>query len=550
MEKSNSKITRRNYNNPKNMPFPNPISPADQVSNYASKENNLYKQAGRFLQLISMIYLAFPVLIFAFGWMKIPYAIVTGLCTVLPIFLLVREKQLDLSVFVNSALKWTRAHVWSFVSVLILIVLLTLIVGIGGVGYQTADWSKHNAILKNLSIHNWPVYIESEGELSPLVYYIAYYLPAALVGKFISNWVGINLALLGWSLLGLGLSVGWFVYLIGRFSVHTFLLFAFFSGLDVFGILPKLIWQYGPSVADILNTSHLDWWAVEFQYSSNGTLLAWVPHHALAGWILAGLMIHLFSKPQFLKMFWFLVGISLLWSPFIAFGLLIFLVAELWRRNWRFVWGSLLASFNIAGLWMILVFVFYYSSLISSIDSKSGEGFFGITFFNPTSNLDSGVQVFLLYVLFVVVEIGVFSWIIWRNRQMFNLAEKKLFIVTLGFLVVLPVFRIGHYNDLVMRASVPALFVVSIFLVRAMVGVSRPMKIIILLILALGAVTPFFEYRRQFNRFVVGDSMSIVEQDLGSTDGLSRVMSSEDPFVRGYYVGDSEAWFFKTIAEP
>jgi hypothetical protein len=526
-----------------------PISLADQESNTASKENSLYVQTGWFLQLISIIYLAFPVLIFAFGWMKTSYALVTGLCIVLPILLLIREKQADFRAFASSAFKWIKAHGWHFSSVLFLIVLLTLLVGIGGVGYQTADWAKHNAILKDLSIQSWPVHIESEGGLSPLVYYFAYYLPATLIGKFVSNWVGINLALLLWSLLGLGLSVGWFAYLVRRFGVQVFLLFAFFSGLDVLGILPKLIWQFGPSFSDVLNTGHLDWWAVEFQYSSNATLLSWVPQHALAGWILAGLLIHLFSKPQFLKMFWFIVGVSLLWSPFVAFGLLIFFVAGLWHMNWKFHSEDFFSSFNIAGIWLVLVFVAYYSSLISNIDSKSGEGNFGITFLDPISNLHSGYQVILLYLLFVVAEVGIFSWIIWRNWQVFSLPERKLLIITLVFLAGLPVFRIGHYNDLVMRGSIPALFVVSIFLVRSMVGVNRLMKIIVLLIFALGAVTPFFEYRRQFNRIVVGDSMTITKQDMRSTDGLSQVISREDPFVRGYYMGDPKAWFFKTMTE-
>ncbi len=52
--------------------------------------------------------------------------------------------------------------------------------GIGGIGFQHYDWNKHNAILSDLVRESWPVGYTYYGRPVALVYYIAYYLPAAL----------------------------------------------------------------------------------------------------------------------------------------------------------------------------------------------------------------------------------------------------------------------------------------------------------------------------------------------------------------------------------
>ena len=147
----------------------------------------------RVLLPVSLFYLAVPAIIFLAGWLRWYLALP---CIGLVTFPLFRSVQNTEQVLGNQgarpddpALK--LRHV---VLLLLASLLLLSMSGVGGFGYQDTDWLKHNAILKDLVERPWPVVYELEGRDVPLVYYVAFYLPAALVGK-LSGWLLANLTL-------------------------------------------------------------------------------------------------------------------------------------------------------------------------------------------------------------------------------------------------------------------------------------------------------------------------------------------------------------------
>jgi hypothetical protein len=83
-----------------------------------------------------------------------------------------------------------------------------------------------------------------------------------------------------------------------------------------------------PEVRAILSWDHIEQWSIGWQYSSNAALLFWVPHQALAGWIASGLLLYaiLYSPQRKYSLFYF--SLTALWSPFVAIGLLPYLLAE------------------------------------------------------------------------------------------------------------------------------------------------------------------------------------------------------------------------------
>lgn len=62
------------------------------------------------------------------------------------------------------------------------------------------------------------------GQAAPLVYYIAYYLPAALLGK-LGGWLWAHQVLFVWSWIGLILAMLWFIILNRRAAFTVVLLF-------------------------------------------------------------------------------------------------------------------------------------------------------------------------------------------------------------------------------------------------------------------------------------------------------------------------------------
>ncbi len=511
-------------------------------------ENRQPATAGNFLLVASAFYLTLPWLIFAVGWLRDYAAVITSASLILPNFLLAR-RFLPLGQ-PGSAFAWLRKHAWLTASVLVLAILLVLLAGIGGIGYQTADWFKHNAILKELATQPWPAYVEVNGESLPLVYYFAFYLPAAVVGKATGSWALLNIAQALWALLGLGLAIGWFWVLVKRASIVAALAFVAFSGLDIVGVLLSVAWQPASQIASLFENAHIEWWAGEFQYSSNATLLFWAPQHAIGGWILAGSMMFLYSLPEFRKFFPFFLALSLFWSPLVALGLLIFAVADLWRTwsGWRI--SALDVAIYAASVWLLFLMLAFFAT---QLGSDLAAGSFALTLLDPrTASGQSLVLLLLIFVLFVLVEVGLSAWLAWQGAgKDFGPAERKLFYASLACLALLPFFRVGLFNDLAMRTSIPALFVLALYFTRALQSATLPKTLRLLAVLALliGAVTPMVELKRQIERWVDGQGMVLEKQDLRSIEGVEALLETEDSQARSFYLGAADTWFFENLAQ-
>ena len=102
-----------------------------------------------------------------------------------------------------------------------------------------------------------------------------------------------------------------------------------------------------------------------------------------------------------------------------------------------------------------------------SFENVVGGGFVGILSFlylfgNDSARVNSidGVTLplyWLVYLVFVVLEILVYFWLVYQKEK------KMLFFVTLGTLLVCPLIRVGYSADFCMRASIPALVVLFLF---------------------------------------------------------------------------------------
>lgn len=195
--------------------------------------------------------------------------------------------------------------------------------GIGGVGYQRWDFIKHNAVLKTLMDCAWPVRWTDPPYC--FVYYCAWYLPAALVGK-VFGWAAAQVALILWSLLGLVLTLLWVQQLVRRWSWTLPVLFVFASGLDIIGYL--LLHRHLPHGGEIEWWSHYwgrksDFYFVA-QYSGNTSLLYYVPNQAIAGWLATALVLHTIYTRTYGEYLPICFLALLLWSPFAAVGLIPF----------------------------------------------------------------------------------------------------------------------------------------------------------------------------------------------------------------------------------
>jgi hypothetical protein len=121
--------------------------------------------------------------------------------------------------------------------------------------------------------------------------------------------------------------------------------------------------------------------------------------------------------------------------------------------------------------------------------------------------------------------------------------EKPILWITLGILTLLPLFKYGEMNDLVMRASIPALLVLFLltaqyFLTQAKNKFRLPiLTIAIILVLILGSVTSLHEINRSVSAMLLSKAIPRVMDAWGSFDygGFGDKMDS----VKNFVVSDS-----------
>ncbi len=302
----------------------------------------LLQGPARWLIVATLSYLALPVLIFCLGWLKLSWSIPLTLLLLGGLWLVLADFRRETHMTQSLTAWFSRVSRRAVVGTVAVCTFLVLISGVGGYGYQTGDWTKHEILLKDLVDYPWPVYYDYYGEPVGLVYYIAYYLPAALLGK-VGGILLANQFLVVWTLIGLILAVCWFALLINRSLATGLTLFVFFSGVSSIGFLlrfamPVAILAGAPDLNTSVWETHPALWAANWQYSPHVRGLFWVPQHVLPGWLITGMVLFTLFTTNTRRSLYLLWALSALWSPFITIGLAPLLLADLLpRANSRFV---------------------------------------------------------------------------------------------------------------------------------------------------------------------------------------------------------------------
>jgi len=469
----------------------------------------------KFLVVSTLAYLVLPLLIFCLGWIRpaagcaLAAAVTCGAWSAGRALWPGEEDAGDGAV-----------PRWKLLVSLMAGFALCAISGAGGWGLQDSDWVKHNVVLKDLIDRSWPVCYDLVEGRSMLTYYIAYYLPGAVVGRM-WGWVAANHATFLYTLAGLWLALLWLPVLTRRDPLFCTLVFVAFSGLDFVAALLA----YHPGV------SHLEIWAGRFQYSCYLTLLFWTPHQALPAWLLTSLALRAAAFPEGSRSsrlagtVVFLVGAGALWAPFPMLGLAVLAGGMLAGEGLsvRMVRRALTPA-NAAGLAVGFVVFLYY---LARVDPSSPARRMAMY---PPDRLGLSIGSFgsaVLLLLFLLLEVAVILvpvWVLVRGRSI-----RRFLAIAGGLLVVLPFLHYGRFNDLVMRASVPAAFVLMVCAVDALLTEAsgkwaRRAAVFLPVVFTLGAITPAYELRRHLRHniklgqpLVVG---MVLENRVGSLLGL------------------------------
>ncbi len=166
----------------------------------------------------SLIVLVIPYYLFFLFLVKPIFGLPMLLFTTLSVFLTIN----DWRVFIPD-LPSININKYIYIWVLIIIYAWVLFSGAGGYSYQTADYGMHNGRIKDLIEYSRPVIYPDN---KPLVYYFAYYMPAATIGKFFGYDFAFR-AILYWNYLLVVLAVAWTILCLKKVSILSLLSFIF-----------------------------------------------------------------------------------------------------------------------------------------------------------------------------------------------------------------------------------------------------------------------------------------------------------------------------------
>jgi len=461
----------------------------------------------RMALLLTSAYIILPIILFLFWWTSAWI----GVCMALGIVAIIwtQSRKLHNETFFIS-LK-------TLGTIAVLTLIWTILSGAGHRGFFNGDFYKHNAIFNDLISLNWPVHYQH----SYLVYYFAYYLPSALIGKW-WGWQAGNSALFIWTLMGISLVFLWlFSFINEKKQLWYGLLFPFFSGLDGLG---KLIMR-----GKVVN-NEWEWWGRNWQYSGNTTLFFYVPQQVLIGWLLMGMLLYMLVKHKTLPLQIVLLSTSLLWSPFVFLGILPFYFLLLVKKQYSLSMMELFMSLVI----FCVELLFLTSNMTFFVKETSANGWLWET----EKLLRSWVLVRLA--LFYVFEFGLFASFIYlflfkKNRR----TEFVVFICSLIILTLIPWYKIGLMNDFAMRASIPALYAICFFWIRTIIETKRSVLINIIMIslFIISSLYPLILFTNGLIHFSLSSPRYTLAQ-------------LETPKARRQYLGYPNSLFFRLFSPP
>lgn len=332
------------------------------------------------LQNISYTLLVAPFIIFVFGWLKLPIAVIS---VAVVFFLLYRAFKDNLE---NK--KYTEIYVGNILLLCFVALFITVACGFGGIGYQATDWYLRNAIYRDLVIRPWPVYFPETNRA--MVYYFGYWMIPALMCKpfvpFVDEytiWQIANVSLFVFSYIYIFVLLLWTCILAAEKShlkvltskilIIISLIFVFWGTLDILTIFvpydpqSKGIMLAG-TCAPTLNQTLQNVWSeplfVEHSpfctFNCNMNLFMNVYNQMMPSWLAA--MIFLYDRKDFRRIG--VVCCSIFFtSTFPMFGLAAMMIVELCTAIFKkeIQWKKLFTPDNFLSLYILAVTALFYS---------------------------------------------------------------------------------------------------------------------------------------------------------------------------------------------
>jgi hypothetical protein len=382
------------------------------------------------LYTISILYLLIPNIIYYLYWTK-PMLSITGNALILYIFF---RNTLREGGFRNTFIDLKDLCI-----ALIAAVVLTLASGINGFAFQTMDHWAHNAKFQELLQSDWPLRFPTNRPV--MAYYFGYYLVPAAFSKLTGHIS--SAAILIWTSLGIALGLLWiFISLHEKWWIALLVLCV--------GDFPRLF----KGIAAHWSIQVYRYEKIGVEHWSNLENLFWAPNQFIPALMLGGMLFYAIRHRLDYTLLCFPTALALWWAAFPAlvtgFVMAVLLVCQ-WIR-----WGT---SFTKLFERVLLPFIAAVPILLlfQSHPHPPENGLIWEFRGDPGNLLREYLTNTLADVLLFVCAFHLF-----RRIGLASIRAAPFWLL-IGVTLLLPLFRVGKVNDMLLRGMMPVLILIGCY---------------------------------------------------------------------------------------
>lgn len=415
------------------------------------------------LKLLTVSYLLIPNLIFILTWLNPLWATLGFVVSVYSFYRFIIETNKSNEDF--YALRVHRIEA----STLLYLALFTLILGVifslGNFGLgQSYDYYKHNTIVKELIEKPFPVVYANETrygvlkEPAILGYYMAYYLPTAVICKFVGFGAS-NILLYLWGAIGIFISFSW-LYFLSPKNINIILIFTLFLlGATLFK--PYLYAHY--LLKNIISLPMIQYFIWPSGISFNLINIHYSPQHHIVTTVGVFFIYYESFLRKDNRFVLFFVSLLLMWSFLGAFSVgIIAAFLVLFRRFSKFF-----SIANLAGGGVITFIMACY--FLAHFQDNRFSGFIW-TFADISGYLYQKPLVSILALIgYCIFEVGIYLFFMFKLFSSRNSYQDKLILLFFctAYFIISPLYRIGFNNDLAMRLISTIKILIFVLLIGA-----------------------------------------------------------------------------------
>ncbi len=410
------------------------------------------------LFLFTIAYLLLPHLVFILGWINLAVALPATAVLLFLSWRIITTTQSDTAI--TETLTLSKVQVRYLLAVCVALVAFA---GIGELLWQRDDFFKHNLIFSDLLRNNWPVTYTQNGQTNMLTYYLGWYMVPAAVGKLGGAWATAFTSFL-WTVAGLFLLFLWLKALLKTNRVLLWVVFLGISGFEFLWVAGHYLYyiiQYFPQYGLLTllkgtftyTRSELITPAFNQNIPSFFVGFLSAPQHVLPGFLASAAIVYAIINKLSFRYTAIIGALTVFWSPLVCIGLLAFVVYHLYIDR-KQVFGKV----NIWHYLFCAIILFFTVSYLAAHAPLSQAGFVWQI---------AGNAWWFYALVFIALKFGIiFLYLFYKDKQLHFIGSYRMLgYISLVGLTALSFYKLGAYNDLIARASIPFYFVLLLWVV-------------------------------------------------------------------------------------